>query len=54
MRAMVKALQQTSVKDTAMKCDVMFLWGDDARPSVIKEIPVEPEIDEVEYVGMST
>lgn len=51
MRAVVGALSQTWVNDDTMKCDVMFLWDDVARPSVIEELPVKPEIEEVKYVA---
>ena len=51
MRALVKALPKSCVNDTAMKCDVMFLWDDVARPSVVKGLPVKPDIEEVKYVS---
>ncbi len=47
----VRALPKSWVNDTTMKCDVMFLWDDVARPSVAKEIPVKPEIEELKYVA---
>lgn len=36
--------------DTIMRCDVLFLWNDKNTPSVIKEIPAKPGIDNVKYV----
>jgi uncharacterized protein (DUF1697 family) len=51
MRAVVKALPQTWANDATMKCDVMFLWDDVARASVVKEIPIKPEIEELKYVA---
>ena len=51
MRAIGKALPQTWVNDATMKCDVMFLWGDVARASVVKELPIKPEIEDVKYVA---
>lgn len=51
MRAVVSALPKTWVNDAAMKCDVMFLWGDVARASVVKELSIKPEIEEVKYVA---
>ncbi|HVE76713.1 MAG TPA: DUF1697 domain-containing protein, partial [Actinomycetota bacterium] len=50
MRAVVQALPKSWVNDTTMKCDVMFLWDDVARPSVVKEIPIKPDIEDVKYV----
>ena len=50
MRTVVKALPRTWVNDDTMKCDVMFLWDDVARPSVVKELDIKPEIEEVKYV----
>lgn len=51
MRAVVRALPETWVNDATMKCDVMFLWNDVARASVIKELPIKPEIEEVRYAA---
>ena len=51
IRAVVKALPKTWVNDATMKCDVMFLWADVARASVVKELAVKPEIEEVKYVA---
>lgn len=36
--------------DETMKCDVMFLWRDIDKPSVVKEIPHKPEIEDLRYV----
>ena len=51
MRAVVKALPKTWVNDATMKCDVMFLWDDVARASVVKELSIKPELEEVKYVA---
>lgn len=51
MRTIVKALPRTWVNDAAMKCDVMFLWDDVARASVVKELPTKPEIEDLKYVA---
>jgi uncharacterized protein (DUF1697 family) len=32
-----------------MRCYVMFLWDDVNRPSVLKQLQIKPEIDEVRY-----
>ena len=49
MRAVVTAMPETWVNDKTMKCDVMFLWDDVARPSVVKELQIKPGIDDVRY-----
>lgn len=49
MRAVVRALPKSWVNDTTMKCDVMFLWDDVATPSVVKELPIKPDIEDVKY-----
>ncbi|MDQ3955926.1 MAG: DUF1697 domain-containing protein [Actinomycetota bacterium] len=51
MRAVVNALPHTWVNDSNMKCDVMFLWDDIARASVVKELPIKPEIEDLKYVA---
>ena len=51
IRAVVKALPQTWVNDATMKCDVMFLWDEVARASVVKELSIKPEIEELKYVA---
>lgn len=51
MRAIVKALPGTWVNDATMKCDVMFLWDDVARASVVKELSIKPEIEDLKYVA---
>ena len=51
MRAVVKALPRTWVNDATMKCDVMFLWDDVARASVVKELPIKAEIEDRKYVA---
>ena len=50
MRAIVKAMPKTWVNDKTMKCDVMFLWDEVNRPSVMKQLRHKPEIEDVRYV----
>jgi uncharacterized protein (DUF1697 family) len=50
MRTVAAALPPEWVNDQTMKCDVMFLWDDVDRPTVIDELAVKPDIDEVRYV----
>ncbi len=50
MKTVVQAIPERWTNDSATKCDVMFLWDDVARPSVLKELQVKPEIDDVKYV----
>lgn len=51
LRAVGKALPGSWVNDATMRCDVMFLWDDVARPAVVKELPIKPEIEDVKYVA---
>jgi len=51
MRTVMKALPKSWVNDATMRCDVMFLWDDVARASVVKELAIKPEIEEVKYVA---
>lgn len=36
--------------DATMRCDVMFLWDEADRPSVLEQLTVKQDIDDVEYV----
>lgn len=49
MGAVVKAMPTHWTNDKAMKCDVMFLWDDVDRPSVLKQLRIKPELDDVRY-----
>lgn len=51
MRAVVKALPSHWTNDETMKCDVMFLWDDIDRPSIVNELPTKPEIDDLRYAS---
>jgi uncharacterized protein (DUF1697 family) len=50
MRAVAAAIPPDWVNDQTMKCDVMFLWDDADRPTILDEFTIKPEIDEVRYV----
>lgn len=49
IRALVKALPDTWVNDTTMKCDVMFLNDSVNKPEILQELKIKPEIDNVIY-----
>ncbi len=49
MRAVVKAIPKKWANNKDMKCDVMFLWDEVARPSVLKKVQVKPELEDVLY-----
>jgi uncharacterized protein (DUF1697 family) len=51
IRSVVSAIPAGWTNDDAMKCDVMFLWDDVARPAILKELTIKPEIDDVRYVS---
>jgi uncharacterized protein (DUF1697 family) len=46
---LAKELPDEWVNDTAMKCDVMFLWEGFDSAAVMGEIVIRPEIDDVKY-----
>ena len=50
IRAAVEAIHPDWSDGKAMKCDVMFLWPEADRPSVLDELMIKPGIDEVQYV----
>lgn len=50
MRSVVGAIPPEWTNDDSMKCDVMFLFDDVAKPSVVKELTIKPDLDDVRYV----
>lgn len=50
MKKLAAEIPTSWVNDAQMKCDVMFLWDDVDRPAVLKELPVNREIEDVKYV----
>jgi uncharacterized protein (DUF1697 family) len=51
MRTLVKAIPSRWTDDKAMRCYVMFLWADVARPSVLKQLQPKSELDDVLYAS---
>jgi uncharacterized protein (DUF1697 family) len=51
MRTVVNKMPAHWTNDKTMKCDVMFLWEDVARPSVLKQLKYKPEIEDVRYAS---
>ena len=49
MRALVKAIPGDWTNDDRTRCDVLFLWKAVDRPSVVKQLPVDPELVDVRY-----
>ncbi len=49
LRAIVAEIPSEWTNDGAMKCDVLFLWDDVDRPSILDELPVDPRIETVRY-----
>jgi uncharacterized protein (DUF1697 family) len=50
MRRLGKALPTQWTNDDEMRCDVLFLWKEFDRPSVMKDLKVRSEIEDVVYV----
>jgi uncharacterized protein (DUF1697 family) len=51
MKALVKAIPKQWTDDKAMRCYVMFLWDDVDRPSVLKQLSINPDLDDVRYAS---
>ncbi|MEA2432955.1 MAG: hypothetical protein QOG54_412 [Actinomycetota bacterium] len=51
MRAVAKAMPAKWINSEVMKCDVLFLFDDVARPSVMNRLPIRPEIEDVKYAS---
>lgn len=47
--ALLKALPETWVNDSTMKCDVMFLWDAIDSPDILNQLTIKPGIDNVIY-----
>jgi len=50
MQKVAKALPNGWTNDDVMRCDVLFLWRDFDRASIIDDLPIRPEIEDVFYV----
>jgi len=48
--AMAKALPDSWANDQTAKCDVIFLGKEMDSPSILEELTIKPEIDDVRYV----
>jgi len=46
----VKAVPKSWVTDQRMRCDVMFLWPEVDSRSVLKEVPSQPDVEDLRYV----
>lgn len=51
IETVVKALPDTWLNDSTMKCDIMFLWEHVNKPAVLDELRIKPEIEDVQYVA---
>lgn len=47
---LARSIQPEWTNDSAMKCDVMFLWESYNDKSVLGQLTIKPGIDEVKYV----
>lgn len=50
MKQLVAGIPKAWVNDGQTKCDVMFLWDHIDRPAVLKQLPVNREIEDAKYV----
>jgi uncharacterized protein (DUF1697 family) len=51
IKKVIKALPDTWTTDATMRCDVMFLWEGFDRKSILQELKIKPEIEDVTYVS---
>jgi len=51
MEKLVRAIPASWVNDKHIKCDVMFLWKDIDNKDILKTLPSNPAIEDVEYVS---
>jgi len=50
IKAVSKATPSTSLNNSDMKTDIMFLWEEIDSPAVLKQLTIKPGIDDVSYV----
>jgi uncharacterized protein (DUF1697 family) len=50
LQKLTAAIPTDWVNDTTTRCDVMFLWPEIDKPAVVKELPSNPELEEVRYL----
>jgi uncharacterized protein (DUF1697 family) len=51
MRSVVRAIPEHWTNDATMKCDIMFLWEELDRSSVVKQLTIKPKVDDVRYAS---
>lgn len=49
LEALVVAIPRSWTNDADMRCDVLLLWPAVDRPSIVEQIPHNPEIEDVVY-----
>ena len=50
MKKLLAALPKKWTNDADMRCDVLFLWEKFDRKSILQELAIKPEIEDVKYV----
>lgn len=50
LNKLAKAIPAGWVNDKQMKCDVMFLWPEIDNPGIVKQLPNNPQIEDIKYV----
>lgn len=51
IRAVADRLPETWQNNADMKCDVLFLWEQYDSPSVLQQLTIKPDLEDVEYVA---
>jgi len=50
LKKLVEAIPKAWMNDTQMRCDVLLLWADVDKRSVLDQLPINPDIEDVIYV----
>ncbi len=51
MKALAKAIPSKWTTDQRMRCDVLFLWKEVDRSSVLKELKPDPKLEDLHYAA---
>ena len=47
---LVKAIPSSWINDTETKCDIMFLWNEIDNKNILKQLPFDSTLEDVQYV----
>ncbi|HUB93617.1 MAG TPA: DUF1697 domain-containing protein [Verrucomicrobiae bacterium] len=50
LQALAAAIPSSWVNNADMRCDIMFLWREIDKPTIVNELPIKPDIEDVRYL----